>query len=926
MRPAPLTLSPPPALAQRVSIRRPGGDVAAAESSHQQNPPIRDRVAANQLSPPPPSYTAGNAVNSDVPLLADAQQQPHGSVPIFTVFAKSSDYYESLDYDEIENVVLQEARRKHGKALEPARYKVWAVLVISGMLTGLVAFCIDKGIGALNVPKFLAVEHFMGTPSNSTPPLSTPAPSSPVPGLFWNTSSVSGLTDTTTTTTPSPSSDAPGSTDIPFFLPFVLYISINLAYAGVAAGLVIWGEPVAKGSGIPEVKCYLNGIRIWRVVRLKTLFCKACGILFSVASGLPVGKEGPMVHSGAAIASGIASGKSSVLHCDTGFFRDFRSDSFKRKFVTAGSAAGVGAAFGAPVGGLLFAVEEVGSFWNLEMTVMVFICAAVAPWVLQILQHPSQWRTGQVSGLIDFGSVTGGYNYRDLPFVCLLGLICGGLGAIFVAVNLRLTALRKRYVTTKLRKLAEVFTVSALVSGVLISLVLRGYNCVDVRHAADNTRVKMKSYGCPAGQYNDMATYFFRSMEDSISLLIHEVDDMNPGTLIKQLIPYFLLTTVTYGINVPSGLFLPMLSLGANIGHLYAQVCNAIIGERWLDPAKFALYGGTGMLGGALRMTISVIAIVMEATSNATLFYPLVVVTVSAKFFGDLFNRGIFDEHINFQRIPLLETHRDGPEMALMTAGDVMNATMVRLTPVVSVRVLLYTLRRFPFHNVLVIVDEHTGVFRGLLLRRSALILIDKRAWEQDLIMTDFTDTAREEELFRVKKYGILDKVREEDLSATVDLTRYADQWPFQFHTTTPVPRIYRTFRELGLRHIVVFDDAHRPVGLIGRRQLCKLMIVEGTEAAAAVDQSGPSSPPAEPGSIRGSFLHQSVVATSPRVPRGNQRFPSAISYHRVGGDAIEPIVCIAAPDLTRPLTDRDVPENDHLNDDWEDAYRPEIN
>jgi len=64
-------------------------------------------------------------------------------------------------------------------------------------------------------------------------------------------------------------------------------------------------EPVAAGSGIPQVKCYLNGVKVPRLVRIKTLACKAVGVTLSVVGGLAVGKEGPMVHSGAVIAVGI---------------------------------------------------------------------------------------------------------------------------------------------------------------------------------------------------------------------------------------------------------------------------------------------------------------------------------------------------------------------------------------------------------------------------------------------------------------------------------------------------------------------------------------------------------------------------------------------------------------------------------------------
>lgn len=68
-------------------------------------------------------------------------------------------------------------------------------------------------------------------------------------------------------------------------------------------------EPIAGGSGIPEIKCYLNGIKIPHVVRVKTLIAKVLGIFFSVSSGLAVGKEGPMVHTGSIVAAGLSQGE-----------------------------------------------------------------------------------------------------------------------------------------------------------------------------------------------------------------------------------------------------------------------------------------------------------------------------------------------------------------------------------------------------------------------------------------------------------------------------------------------------------------------------------------------------------------------------------------------------------------------------------------
>jgi hypothetical protein len=150
---------------------------------------------------------------------------------------------------------------------------------------------------------------------------------------------------------------------------FLIFLMYQTIFAAIASLFVYW-EPVSAGSGIPEIKCFLNGIDLPRVVRVQTLICKVFGVTFSVAAGLPVGKEGPMVHSGAVVAAGISQGKSRFWGVDTSFskFSDFRNDREKRDFVACGAAAGVCSAFGSPIGGVLFSLEEASSYFSTKLT------------------------------------------------------------------------------------------------------------------------------------------------------------------------------------------------------------------------------------------------------------------------------------------------------------------------------------------------------------------------------------------------------------------------------------------------------------------------------------------------------------------------------------------------------------------------------
>lgn len=69
---------------------------------------------------------------------------------------------------------------------------------------------------------------------------------------------------------------------VPAWFPGLLGVSSRVGFSFVC---FLPRQPVAAGSGIPEIKCYLNGVKVPGIVRLRTLLCKVFGVLFSVAGG-----------------------------------------------------------------------------------------------------------------------------------------------------------------------------------------------------------------------------------------------------------------------------------------------------------------------------------------------------------------------------------------------------------------------------------------------------------------------------------------------------------------------------------------------------------------------------------------------------------------------------------------------------------------
>lgn len=139
-------------------------------------------------------------------------------------------------------------------------------------------------------------------------------------------------------------------------LAFSLHFTLALIFAALSFAFCYW-EPSATGSGIPETKSYLNGVQLDTFVRLRTLVAKSCSVVFTVSSGLFAGPEGPMVHIGAIIGASLSRWYSRVvLGVGTGGWACFdtlrvdANDTNTRDFVTYGAAAGIAAAFRAPIG------------------------------------------------------------------------------------------------------------------------------------------------------------------------------------------------------------------------------------------------------------------------------------------------------------------------------------------------------------------------------------------------------------------------------------------------------------------------------------------------------------------------------------------------------------------------------------------------
>eukprot|EP00036_Acanthoecidae_sp_10tr_P016650 CAMPEP_0206298914 /NCGR_PEP_ID=MMETSP0106_2-20121207/6927_1 /ASSEMBLY_ACC=CAM_ASM_000206 /TAXON_ID=81532 /ORGANISM="Acanthoeca-like sp., Strain 10tr" /LENGTH=907 /DNA_ID=CAMNT_0053729613 /DNA_START=27 /DNA_END=2750 /DNA_ORIENTATION=+ len=682
---------------------------------------------------------------------------------------------------------------------------------------------------------------------------------------------------------------------------YVFYVLVNIALVSVAAACVAI-EPAAAGSGIPEVKCFLNGINLPRVMRIKTLASKLFGVIFSVAGGLPCGKEGPMIHSGACVGAGITQGKSDQIGYDLSFsmFQDFRNDREKRDFVACGAAGGVCTAFHAPIGGVLFALEEGATHWSADLTWRTFFCTMVTLFVLYVGNtailatgfdsHGNMFSFGKFSSLSGEGTLN--YSVWELVNFGAIGMIGGVIGAIFNILNKKLTLQRKKIfgfsgtVSAKNRsakKYLEVLVVSAIMSTISFCLPLAYGDCravpTDYNHSTQDRQLmdNLVRFRCAQGEWNEMATLSFTGSDTAIRHLFHmreegrgenEETTFSPNILGVFFVCYFTMAIVTYGLAVPSGLFVPSLLSGAAMGRMIASLLHTADNFHgdFADAGTYALVGAVAVLGGVARMTISLTVIMLEATGDMQYVLPLMITLMMSRWSGNIFCEGLYDMHIHLNKLPILES--DPPESSRthdLCAREIMSQEVVSVEPVITVGALYDTVTSnthgcFP-------VMRTSGVLQGLILRKRVAMIFAHKAFGLGLDngnaapaegtvdaaagaaeRNDLTErtlsqsfgpavtTVESEDptelLSPLVTWEMLEKPyprypdvsdnppTDDERDMIVDLRPYINTSPYTVHESTSVMRAYKFFRLNALRQLCVVDSDNRCIGVLTRYDL----------------------------------------------------------------------------------------------------------
>jgi len=366
-----------------------------------------------------------------------------------------------------------------------------------------------------------------------------------------------------------------------WILLFPLAFILSALLAVVGYYLVRRFAPEASGSGIPEIEGALEElrpVRWWRVIPVKFI-----GGMGTLGAGMVLGREGPTVQLGGNIGRMVLD-----------IFR-MKSIEARHSLLATGAAAGLSAAFNAPLAGILFIIEEMRLQFRYSVISIkaVFIGVIMSSIVFRVFNGE---HAVIAVGKLAIAPV------NTLWLYLLLGMIFGIVGVAFNALIFKTQDMFQRLHGGKLKKVLIIGAVLGGVCGVLGVIEPEaaggGFELIPI---------------AAAGHYT-------------------------VGTLLFIFIARVATTLLCFGSGAPGGIFAPMLALGTLLGTAFGMASTALFPAYHLEAGTFAIAGMGALFAASVRAPLTGIVLVLEMTDNYQLILPMIITclgaTLLAQFLG----------------------------------------------------------------------------------------------------------------------------------------------------------------------------------------------------------------------------------------------------------------------------------------------------
>ncbi|KAF2465812.1 voltage-gated protein/chloride channel-like protein [Lindgomyces ingoldianus] len=558
----------------------------------------------------------------------------------------------------------------------------------------------------------------------------------------------------------------------------------------------------AAGSGVAEVKVINSGFVLHGYLGLRTLIIKTLGLVLSVASGLSLGKEGPYVHIATCIGN---------IACRL-FSKYNHNDGKRREVLSASAASGVAVAFGAPIGGVLFSLEEVSYYFPPKTLFRTFFCCIAAALSLKFL---NPYGTNKIV-LFEVRYLTDWKFFEMIAFI-FTGVLGGVLGALFIKASRIWARTFRRIPIIKKYPLFEVFLV-ALITG-----ILSFWN----RYTKLPVTELLFELASPCDTFTENGDGLCPTREHIPEIL-------------KILLVAFVikagLTVITFGIKVPAGIYVPSMVVGGLLGRIIGHSVQ-LFALRFSDsglfgscdpegppgscvvPGVYAMVAAGATMTGVTRLTVTLAVILFELTGSLDHVLPFSLGILVAKWTADAIEPlSIYDLLTDMNSYPFL----DNKVRPIFTSelGDITPRVRkeriidISDSPLVSANELRekqqYLHMAGEIDGGLPILRD--GILVGLIPAPDLEFALDKLENEDNTLCLMSTQVGW--------AAGREHEEEEEDQDPT-DFTPYIDPAPLSLDVHSPMDLVYECFVKLGLRYICVLRDGQY-AGLVHKKAFVK--------------------------------------------------------------------------------------------------------
>tara|TARA_B100000965_G_scaffold179223_1_gene149493 strand:+ start:1262 stop:2620 length:1359 start_codon:yes stop_codon:yes gene_type:complete len=389
------------------------------------------------------------------------------------------------------------------------------------------------------------------------------------------------------------------------YLPRWVVLPLLGGLGGLISGSLVQNfAPAAKGAGVSQIIAFLRHKPV--PMGLRVGIVKLFAGIVAIGSGFPLGPEGPAVQMGGSVAWQMAKWLKAPI-------------AFRRVIVAAGGGAGIAAVFSAPIGGFIYAIEELLNSAKPVVLLLVVVTTFWADSCADVLQAIGlDQKAGGFIYNLGFQlerAYTPIINFFPIDFLYLIGLgiLLGCLAEMYCQYVLRMQVIGNKWFKNKI---IQRMSLSGLLLGTMYSIIPES----------------------------------FHNLEGLQKIIVNENADFLLAISIFCIL--FFSSGLAAASGAPGGLFYPMLTLGGAIGLATGICVESITGHV---PTTYIFAGMGGFVAGCSRTPLTAMFLAFALTKNLLILKPLLITCIASFLTARVFNEhSIYERQIDIEKGDLL--------------------------------------------------------------------------------------------------------------------------------------------------------------------------------------------------------------------------------------------------------------------------------